>query len=270
MLGPTRDYFVKDGLVLESGKFDPSWIKRNKIVYEVMRIIDGVPLFYEEHLERFIQSTNLGGLKTMISRELIEVNIEKLLDANPADNGNILFCLVNLNEKFHFLTYFVPHYYPSKDEYESGVLVRSMNAMRKHPKAKIWNTALREKAQQLKEISAAYEILLIDKHMNITEGSKSNIFFIRGNSVITTPGNKVLLGITRKKIIELCGKMQLRFSETEIPLNEITIYESAFLSGTSPGILPIQMIDKVRFNCANENLRKLMHSYDALVNSIIP
>jgi branched-chain amino acid aminotransferase len=262
MLEPIRDFFVKDGVVMEVWNFDTSWTKGRKMIYEVMRVIGGKPLFAEKHIERLLQSAHLSRIKTDISvRDLMD-SIDKLIHANPAEDGNIMFCIVEMKENIHFLSWYVPHYYPTEEEYHEGVFIHSIKAMRRDPNAKKWNTALRKQASFLKEKHDAYEILLVDKQKNITEGSKSNIFFIRGNGVFTSPEGKVLPGITRQKIKELCDTLLISFVETDIPLAEMAFYESAFLSGTSPGILPVNAIDKVRFNCSNEVLRKLMDAYD--------
>jgi len=265
MLEPVREFFIKDGAVLPTWQFDASWGKKRKTVYEVMRVISGVPLFAEEHVDRLIQSAMKAGIKEIADPERIKDSIGKLIHANTREDGNILFCLIPDKEKVYVLSWYVDHHYPGEDDYRSGVFVRTMKAIRKQPHAKIWNAELRSKAQYLITSSDAYEVLLIDKKNNITEGSKSNIFFIRGNSVFTTPESDVLQGITRQKVLQICRDSLIKVSEQEIDLQELPFYEAAFITGTSPGILPVSMIEKVRFNTSNEMMRKLMAAYSTLV-----
>lgn len=269
MLRPEREYFVKDGLVMETWQFDPSWIKRRRTVYEVMRIINGIPLFSEEHISRLFQSAVYAGMKDTPDPALIMESIAKLIQTCKPDDGNMFISIVRRNNQIHTFAYYVGHRYPTQIEYTEGVTVRTIKAIRKLPNAKIWNAALWKQAEYLKSSSDAYEVLLIDKKRNITEGSKSNIFFIRGDSVFTTTESKVLQGITRKKVKELCNKKLISLSEKEIPMKELSFYESAFLSGTSPGILPVKMIDKLRFNVSNKLMRNLMASYDNMVETSI-
>jgi len=265
MLEPVREYFVKDGVVMQTRQFDPAWSKGRKTSYEVMRVIDGAPLFAEEHVSRLIQSAMKAGLKEIIDPEKIKDSIGKLIHANTREDGNILFCLIPDKEKVYVLSWYVEHHYPLEEDYRSGVFVRTMKAIRKQPNAKIWNAELRSKAQYLISSSDAYEVLLVDKKKNITEGSKSNIFFIRGNSVFTTPEADVLQGITRQKVLQLCSDSLIKVSEQEIALQELAFYEAAFITGTSPGILPVSMIEKHRFNTSNEIMKKLMAAYNTLV-----
>ena len=266
MLKPINDYFVKDGYVLHTWEYDPSWTKRKKTVYEVLRIVDGVPLFEMEHTARLVQSAlSLGFLD--IHTDRINDSIHKLIDANPGDNGNILCCIISNRETQHILSWYVEHHYPKEEEYEKGVKLKLLKAIRKNPGTKLWNADLKSKAEYLIRSSEAYEVLLLDKQKNITEGSRSNIFFVRGNSVFTPPESKVLKGITRQKVIEICENKLIPVTEKEIPLHEIPFYETAFLTGTSPGILPVLTIEKHRFNTSNELMKKLMAAYNSLVSN---
>jgi branched-chain amino acid aminotransferase len=261
MLKPARQYFIKDGTVMQDWQFDPAWTKSRNLVYEVLRVINGKPLFSEDHIERMLQSAS----KDNINSEQIADAIEKLINSNTLEDGNILICLVPNNGRSHILCWFINHYYPSREEYEHGVIVRTMKAMRKKPTAKIWDAQLRKQAEYLKASTDVYEVLLVDNKKMITEGSKSNIFFIRGNTVFTAPDNKVLPGITRKKVIGLCNQLSIELTEKEIPISELSLYESAFITGTSPKILPISMIDNLRLNTSNELMRMIMQAYDQLM-----
>jgi len=168
------------------------------------------------------------------------------------------------------MAWYIKHAYPTSEEYASGVYIRTLKAIRKMPGAKIWNAELRSKADYILSSSDAYEVLLIDRMKNITEGSRSNIFLIRGDTLFTTPENKVLKGITRQKVLDSCEQLGISVSEQEIPLKELSFYEAAFISGTSPGILPVKLIDKHLFNTSNDTLRKLMSAYQQTVEESLP
>ncbi len=265
MLEPKREYFIKDGAALHSWEFDSSWTKGRKTVYEVMRVINGVPLFLDQHINRLQDSAQKAGMKDIPPAAKIMDSVQKLIVKNSKDDGNILFCIIPNKDHSYILSWFVEHHYPGKDDYASGVQIRTMKAMRKQPDAKIWNAELRSKAQHLISSSEAYEVLLVDRKKNITEGSRSNIFFIRGNALYTTPERKVLQGITRRKVIELCEKMGTAITETEIAQKDLPFYEAAFITGTSPGILPVRSINEHRFNVSNEMMHKLMAAYNTHV-----
>jgi len=110
-----------------------------------------------------------------------------------------------------------------------------------------------------------FEVLLVDHEGNITEGSRSNVFFITKNNLITSPDEKVLQGITRKKIIQLCGNNNIPVIKKDIPLGEIVKLEGAFLTGSSPKVLPICAIDKIRFDPCNTLIKNIIGYYDKAI-----
>ena len=101
------------------------------------------------------------------------------------------------------------------------------------------------------------------------------MFFIRGNEVYTSPAEQVLLGVTRRKIIEIIGSMGLDLHEESIPAGDAGSFDAAFISGTSPEVLPIERIRKgligtadrtgrtedIMYDVNNEVLRGIMKRY---------
>jgi len=112
-------------------------------------------------------------------------------------------------------------------------------------------------------------VLLIDSAGNITEGSRSNVFFVNNDKLYSAPGNKILQGITRIKILEICNIAGVRVVETEIPANGVNQYEAAFLTGTSPKVLPISTIEKVVYKTDIPLLIELQILYNQLIDDYI-
>ena len=265
MLLPQREFFIKNGEVCRNDKFDQSIFKGRNTVYEVIRLMKGQGLFLKEHLARLSSSLKKSKISAEVDCEKVKSCISKLIEVNPGGDGNILFCVTKTEDLLYIMTWFVQHQYPSADDYRDGVHIRSMNAMRKNPTAKVWNAPLRNKTAYLKETDQVFEVLLVDDKKNITECSKSNIFLIRGNRVFTTPAEQVLPGITREKVLNICHEQNINVEEKEIPYKELIMYESVFITGTSPKVLPVRYIDNFRFNPGNTLLRAIMSAYDDLL-----
>ena len=88
----------------------------------------------------------------------------------------------------------------------------------------------------------------------ITEGSRSNIFFLKGEALTTAPDNVILNGITRKHILEICIENNIRVEFACVKADAV------FITGTSPMVLPFCCIDNNFFNVnipLIERLRKL-------------
>jgi len=158
--------------------------------------------------------------------------------------------------------FFIEHSYPTAEMYENGVKVILYFGERENPNAKIINDNFRSEVNKQIKLHDAYEAILIDRNGYITEGSKSNIFMIKDNIIMTSPQNAVLPGITRDKIIEVAKEEGFKVEEIEYHYKKISESDAMFISGTSPKILPIAYVDEIKFNMKNNLVIKLMKSYN--------
>ena len=255
---PVHNYFAYNDELLPVTQFIPS--ENEGGIYEVVRVSAGIPLFLEEHLERFYHSAVIANKKIKFSTSEIKHFLMRLINVNQAEEGNILIsCKINLK------AFFIAHRYPDTKMYKTGVECGILEAERKNPNAKVFQTTVRERANKLIETYGFYEVLLEDHLGKITEGSRSNVFFVKKNILITPPGNEVLLGITRNKTISLAHNLNIRFREEDIFYKDLHSYEAAIVTGTSPKILPIRKIEEIDFNPGHKLIRMLMEAYDELI-----
>jgi D-alanine transaminase len=74
----------------------------------------------------------------------------------------------------------------------------------------------------------------------ITEGSRSNIFFVIDNTLFTHPeSNYVLSGITRKNILRIAHESGIKIREEALQENRIRFVTEAFITNTSAEITPV-------------------------------
>jgi len=103
----------------------------------------------------------------------------------------------------------------------------------------------------------------------VSEGSRSNVFFIRHDLIRTPPGDQVLKGITRNKVIQLCRKLNIKLIEDPISIDELNKFEAVFLTGTSPKVLPVRRIGSMIYNPDHQLTRLLAVAYDELAADYI-
>lgn len=259
---PLHNFFVFNREIRPIHLFVPS--ENEGGIYEVLRVSRGVPLFLEDHLDRFFHSANIAGENILFTPQQIETLLSQLIQKNSVFEGNVLLsCKVNLK------AYFISHVYPADEQYKLGVKCGLLKAERDNPNAKVFQTSVRMQADKLLEENDFYEVLLVNQFNHITEGSRSNVFFWDGKKIVTPPASKVLLGITRNKVIQLALDMGLTVAEKDISLEKLATFSAAFLTGTSPKILPVKQVENVSFDPKNETLRALMEKYDALMERYI-
>lgn len=264
-------YMMAGHNLIECAGFDFADIEQRPSVYEVLRIIDSVPLFLEQHIERMNRSAYLADLEVTFSIDQISQAIRKLAPANSIATGNVKLVLPfsAANVVDAMLAFFIPHSYPTPEMYRNGVEMQTLRAGRPNPNAKIANLPLRAQANQLIAENNIYEVLLISEQELITEGSRSNIFFIRNNHVVTPPKALVLPGITRNVVIDICIQHQIPIAEKEIKVEELPFFEAAFITGTSPKVLPVRRIDSFKFTAQHPMLTRIMRLYDEQIEKYI-
>jgi branched-chain amino acid aminotransferase len=153
--------------------------------------------------------------------------------------------------------------------YRDGVNTELFKAIRINPNAKIAHSDARDAIGRFLRSRKLYEVLLVNNEDRLTEGSKSNVFFIKGQEIVTPPGEQVLKGITRSKVIDLCHQFTFTFTERIISMNQLSEFDAAFLTGTSPKILPVRRIGTITYKPDHPIINSLSCAYDALVSAYI-
>ena len=262
------DFFIHNKQLVPSAKFDFEKIIIGKSIYEVLRVEKNILVFWEDHFERMMNSLSLAGLNVDISNFDLVDSINKLIKVNCLENSNIKIVIGLANEPYVYV-YFIEHPYPEIICYQLGVKTMLYDAERIDPNCKLINTEFRKETEKVKLGKRVYETLLVNKNKEITEGSRTNIFFIKGNEVITPPLKDVLPGVTRKNVIKICRKLNYRISEEIVTISEIKQMESAFITGTSPRVLPIKLIDNYVYSVDNYLLRNIINEFSNLVKEYI-
>lgn len=265
MIKKTSKVYLENGNLNKIAEFTEE--KEGKIIYEVLRIVEGKPLFFDEHYDRMVFSCQLNDAVFEISADEIKQYIETLIRESKTTVGNIKITY-NLNANT-LRIYFIRHKYPTKKMYAEGVDTILCFKERENPNAKVINNSFRSDVNSKIKQRDVYEAILVNRDGYVTEGSKSNIFMIKDNRIYTSKIDNVLPGITRTEIIRMAIKLNVPVIEGDIKYIDLENMDAAFISGTSPNILPIKKIENKELDCKNELLRKLMLNFDKTIEEYI-
>ncbi len=266
-----KNYFIINGEIISTDDMRVFDTIKISPIYEVIRIMDGIPLFFEEHVKRMRRSAEIVGKTIFRKDQEIIGDIKKLIEANNVKNLNVkLLSAYEEGKKETFLAYFIESYYPDEKVYREGIHTILYHYERKNPNAKVLNVSFKDEVnKKIKEMNA-FEALLVNKEGYITEGSRSNMFFVRGEKVFTAPKGEVLLGVTRKHIINVCKELNIDVVEENINIKDLDKIDGGFMSGTSVNVLPISSIDDKKYSSADNNLIKaIQDGYLNLVKNYI-
>lgn len=239
------------------------------LIYEVLRVMNSVCLFVEDHYRRLSHSTSTVGIPLeMTEKEFIE-RIYQLIQANKFSEGNIKVLVQYGNGKESVFFYFITHAYPNYTAYQKGVTTDLLMEERLVPQAKIFRESLQQKVDTIIREKKLFEVILVDSQGRITEGSRANIFFIKGKKFYTPKAELVLMGITRQKVFECLAELNFSCEGIDIPYTSIDGYDAAFLTGTSPKVLPVAQIGEQKFSPGHAPLQQLVEAYDNMIEQYL-
>ncbi len=241
--------------------------------YETVRIHCDTLLFFEEHLLRLKKSVE--GIENF---ELDTTNLKdkifayiKALNLNSFE-GNLRIVLTRNVTLFHLCEANIP----SSDMYKTGINTNVLSWERVDPNIKVfrgeYKKAVADKFSESNAHGLPYEVLLADRNGKITEGSKSNFFAIVDGEVYSASNDVILIGITRKRVLESLENSGLSLKIGTFTLEELASHKNSalFVSSTPFDILPITYVDDYVFDSVNNPiLKKIAESYKAVTDEYV-
>ncbi|WP_439488705.1 aminotransferase class IV [Algoriphagus sp.] len=214
-------------------------------IFDFFRTVNFQPLFLDSYLDRFFASAEKTFLPLDYTRAELKAVIQDLIEKNHLKDGGIRMVLSGGISQNHFspakgkLFIFAESLiFPAQEKYEKGIKLLSLEYVRPIADIKTTNYALSVWDSMRWKDAGAEDVLY---HMNgiISESSRSNFFIVK-DGTISTPDTHVLMGITRKHVIELAGEVQIR----PISLQEALNADEAFITSTTKVLLPVTQIDE--------------------------
>lgn len=250
--------FLFNDKILDNDKFFDVYCYDQKNVYEVIRIINSKILFWDEHLERLNNSIlKLTGEKIEI--ENLHENLDKVISENNISSGNLKIEIVFKNDNYNIYIYPIKFYYP---ENFTGVSVVTSNIERKNPNIKTYDCDFKSRVGKIINENNVYEVLLVNNEGVITEGSRSNIYFIKDNYFFTAPENLVLNGVTRINVNKIIKDLGFILVEESVSEKDIFKFDACFLTSTSSNVLPIDKINNKKISSSsNIYLREVINLF---------
>jgi branched-chain amino acid aminotransferase len=253
--------FILNGNLQPAEIFDKSMVYEGDSIYEVLRMVKGNPIFFADHMARLTTSVKLQKKEFLADIPTIRKAIIGLARSDKKRESNLKIVFNYNNGVNNFLIYFIESGYPSEIQYKNGVKGILFYAERKDPESKVINHKLRSSIYHKLILEGGYEAILVNENNLITEGSRSNIFFLKGETLVTSPDSFVLSGITRKYILEICSENKISLEFSCVKVVDIKSYDAVFMTGTSPMVLPFNCIDDKVFNVKFPLIEKLRKLY---------
>lgn len=250
--------FLFNDKILDNNKFNDVYYYSVKNVYEVVRVINFKILFWEEHFDRLNNSILKLTGKSIEIKNLYE-NLNKVIFENDISSGNLKIEIVFDNFDYNLYVYPIKFYYPNSSV---GVDVITVDIERKNPNVKTYDFNFKSRVEKIMNENNVYEVLLVDRDGFITEGSRTNVYFIKDNYFFTAPENLILNGVTRINVNKIINDLGFNLIEKCVSKEEIFNFDASFLTSTSSNVLPIDKINnKIIKSSSNTYLEKVINLF---------
>ncbi len=266
-------FFSRDGRILPIGE---AHVPLSSIeyaygfgVYESIRVSNGTVYFPDDHIGRLMESARIIGLSHPFTAAGVSDAIVKLLEKNEVTTCNIKILLIGgrTADDAELNILCLNPLFPDKKLYRDGASVVTYEYERSFPRAKTLNMLESYLAYRKAKEVGAYDALLIDSKGCITEGTRTNFFCIQGKTLVSPPEEKILLGVTRKAVLQVAVQNGYEVVQKDIHPADLREYDGAFLTSTSAKILPIRSVDTFQFGEHPDALKKLMAVFDGFLNA---
>lgn len=228
-------------------------------IYEVFRTYRGVPLFFEEHWQRFENSARLIHLKLGDARAALTHDIRQAIAASGAAEAGrdvyVRYVLTRgegpldlkpqagLQARRVVIVKEVPQWNP--EHYSHGatlaiVAVRRNPTDALDPNIKGGNYLNNVLGVIEAESLGADDCLMLSEDGLVTEASNSNVFFVIDGKLVT-PSQKAanLRGLTKMAIHAACKEAEIATEETEISADDAMRASECFLSSATREVMPV-------------------------------
>jgi branched-subunit amino acid aminotransferase/4-amino-4-deoxychorismate lyase len=238
-------------------------------VFEATRVYGGKPFRLTDHVERFQGGADLFGITCPSSDSEIIEAVQKIIGTNQYKNSLIKFyltageCASQTGAGFGSAAGFTPHLIILEDDvpklhpdaprgveaHHKGIALKSVPFTRQHPSVKSVNYSLGYVAAR-EWFAKGWDEVLFTHNGIIAETTMSN-FFVVIDGVLCTPANIMLLGVTRKVILELARDSGIPIAERDITLHEMDYASECFITGSVTEMIAVHKLDNYLFKATD-------------------
>lgn len=202
-------------------------------IYETIYCKQNKIFNFNAHINRLKKGAKYLRLNQTINKKQIFQKIKKLL----AKKDNLKESRVKIILDTNKITYKIDPIIKNKSN--KLITVKSIRPIAhiKNNNRTIENLALNVAIQ-----NNCIDALLVNNKNKITEGSISNFFGIKNNTIITSKNN-ILCGTTRALVIKIAKQNNIKIKFQQISTIDIAKLEGAFITNSIKKIVPIYQID---------------------------
>lgn len=216
-------------------------------IFDYLKFIDNRPIFLEDHLDRFFNSAHEMHLQVALSRDELKKAIVELVEKNGVATCGVKMLLTGgysadgyVMGKPNLIISQYPLNMDEENEFETGMKLITYDHQRQLPFIKTIDYLMAVRLHPYMKEKKVDDVLYHNTGV-ITECPRAN-FFVVTDKEIWTPGNNILKGITRSKVLKfkISGYPII---ERDFSIDDFKNVREAFITSTTKYAYPVSVID---------------------------
>ncbi len=227
-------------------------------IYEVIPAFNAVPFRLDEHLRRLQRSLDAVQLPNPHSAQVWQALCMQMIARNGGGNLSIYLQITRGAPERRDHAFPAPLVSPTVFMATSSLAASAINnADTASGAAAIVAQDIRWARCDIKSVALLPNILLRHQAVSVgaveailvrdgfvTEGSSTNVFIAKAGRIVTPPRtHKILAGVTRGLVIELCRDLDFPLLEQEVPEEQLRDADEIWITSSSKDALPIVSLD---------------------------
>jgi len=254
-------------------------------IYEGIRIYQGKVFMLEEHIKRLFESAKTINIDIGISREEMKRIVLETVRVNKIkDNIHIRLMVTRgkkivsgMNPKYNIGESSIVVLYDYKPPIynKSGIKLITSTLRRAapyflDPKIHSMNQLNQIMASIEANMKEADEAIMLDINGFVAETNGTTIFMVKDGIFYTPTIDYILVGITRKYLIELAREKEYKVIERNISISEFYNADEVFICGTVGEVVPVSEIDgkKIGEIAPGKYTNWLMNEYKKMTSKL--
>lgn len=252
MKSPAKTFIHMDGHLIPADQFYIESLRPGVLsgqgVFETIKISGGRILLLPRHLNRLFHGLKDLKLKFPYVRSRIRTWMMETLKANELTDARVRLTVWEKNGIIKCSIIAQPLEPPSPRDYEQGwkammsSIRRNEESPLSHIKSINYRTFLEAYLQAKRK--GCQEAILLNRRGQIAEGSRTNVFVIKGKILLTPPLKcGCLPGIMRQLVLTLARQLRVKARQAELMPEDLLSADEAFVTNALIGIVPLARLD---------------------------
>ena len=216
-------------------------------IFDYFKVVDGRPIFMEDHFNRFYKSAKEMHLEVTLNRDELRKTIAGLMEKNNMPNSGIKLLLTGGYSddgykmgKPNLIILQYPLKFKEGNQAETGLKLATINHQRQLPSIKTIDYLMAVSLHPFMKENG-FDDVLYHNNGTITECPRANFWIVTGNEIITA-ANNILCGITRSKVLDFKVDGYI-IAERDFTLDDLANAQEAFITSTTQYAYPVAAID---------------------------